>query len=44
MFPASYTFKQTKLLKTGKVVLYTSLCNVRKALAYLFSSRFRMSF
>ena len=44
LFPASYTFQQAKLLKAGKVVLYTILCNVRKAFAYLLSGRFWMFF
>ena len=44
LLPASYTFQQAKLLKTGKIVFYTILCNVGKAFTYLFSGRFRMSF
>ena len=44
LLPASYAFQQPQFLKTRKIVLYTILCNVRKAFAYLFSGRFRMSF
>lgn len=44
MLSTSHTFQQAKFLKSGKIVFYTILRNVKKALAYLFSGRFRMFF